>query len=168
MRTGSGLGEVRDRGRIATGNECGADSVQLTVSTRALGRRRPLLADFSITPPDGFGDGEDTRLRDLITLVVRQEVERFSERQNARRFDRVLSTREITESAARGKVDPAAKSFQEHVGAEDAVAAALLAFEDGLYLVIVDEVERKDLDETVRLTQGSRITFVRLTFLAGA
>lgn len=139
----------------------------LIVSTRVLGRRRPLLADFSITPPDSLNDGEDTRLRDLITLVVRQEVERFAERQAARRFDRVLSMRQITESAARGKVDPAAKSLQQRVDADEAVAAALLAFEDGLYLVILDEVERKDLDETIRLTQDSRITFVRLTFLAG-
>lgn len=140
----------------------------VVVSTRVLGRRRPLLADFSITPPDGAGDGEELLLRDLIDSVVRQEVACFAQRQASNRFDRVLSAREIADGSARGKIDPVGKSLQQTVDADDAVAAALQAFEDGLYLVIVDEVERRGLDEPVRLLPDSRITFVRLTFLAGA
>lgn len=140
----------------------------LVVSTRVLGTRKPLLADFSVTPPTDLGDGDGIRLRHLIEFVVRREVEKVSHRQEQNRFDRVLSSRAIAEGAARGKVDPAGKSFDQAVDAEDAVAAALLAFEDGLYLVIVDEIERRDLDEPVRLSPDSRLTFVRLTFLAGA
>ena len=140
----------------------------LLISTRALGKRKPLLADFSVTPPRDFGDGEELTLRQLIELVVRQEVSQFQQRQKANRFDRILSERSISDGAARGKVDLAGKSHRQAVDVEEAVSSALLAFEDGLYLVIVDEIERCDLDEPIRLTNDSRVTFVRLTFLAGA
>lgn len=144
------------------------DVVPLVISTRAIGRRRPLLADFSVDPPADFGDGDEPRLRDLIECVVRQEVEKYAKRQSKQRFDRVLSAGELADGAARGKVDPAGKSFAPAVDPDDAVATALLAFEDGLYLVIIDEVERRDLDQPVRLAPDSRVTFIRLTFLAGA
>jgi hypothetical protein len=43
----------------------------------------------------------------------------------------------------------------------------LQAFEDGLYLVIVDGNEQRDLDQQVFLQPDSRVAFVRLALLAG-
>lgn len=140
----------------------------LLVSTRVLGKRKPLLDDFGVPPPPAAPGGDDLRLRDVIEHVVRHEVRGFKQRQQARRLDRVLSDAQITEAATRGKVNPAGKDFKQEVDVEVAVGAALQAFEDGLYLVIIDEVERRSLDETVRLSEDSRLTFIRLTFLAGA
>ena len=140
----------------------------LLVSTRVLGKRKPLLDDFSVPPPGATPGGDDFRLRDLIEHVVRHEVSRFRQRQRARRFDRVLSDAQIAEAAVRGKVDPAAKDFQQEVDTDAAVASALQAFEDGLYLVIIDQIERRSLDEPVRLGEDSQLVFIRLTFLAGA
>ena len=48
------------------------------------------------------------------------------------------------------------------------MATALEAFIDGLYLVVIDGLEYRDLDAIVHLEPESRITFLRLTFLAGA
>ncbi len=48
-----------------------------------------------------------------------------------------------------------------------AVAAALLAFEDGLYYVFVDNEHRTSLDDEIRLRTESRVTFLRLVALAG-
>ncbi|MBK7403124.1 MAG: hypothetical protein IPJ41_00475 [Phycisphaerales bacterium] len=141
----------------------------LTISTRALGRRRPLLADFSVPPPIGLsGDGDDVRLRDVIAHVVRHEVGSYKDRQEARRFDRALTARQIDEGEARGKIDPAGRPDEREVDGDQAVDAALQAFEDGLYLVIIDGRERRNLDEVVRLSAESRLAFVRLVFLAGA
>ena len=50
---------------------------------------------------------------------------------------------------------------------EQALATALEAFEDGLYLVIVDGQELRQLDQQVFLQPESRVTFVRLIMLAG-
>ena len=140
----------------------------LVVSTRTLGRRKPVLDDFSVPPPALGDGGGDFRLRDLIEHVVRHEVDEFKRRQRSRRFDRVLTDKQIAEAAARGKVDPASKDFQQEVDVDSAVAGALQAFEDGLYLVIVDELERRSLDEQVYVTPDSQLVFIRLTFLAGA
>lgn len=144
----------------------------LTIRGRGLGQRRPLFADFSIPPPGETGDGGPLTLRALITHVVVQEVAAFERRQEARRLDRVLSPRQIEQGEAAGKIAPEGRDPRHQpparVDLDTAVAAALEAFTDGLYLVIIDEIEYRDLDAIVRVQPDTRLTFLRLTFLAGA
>lgn len=120
-------------------------------------------------PPgtDGPGGGGIT-LRELITRVVRSEVSAFEKREQARRFVRVLSRAEIADGAARGKVDSGGRAPTGPADVDAAVAAALQGFEDGLYLVILDGVEQRELDRQVYLSPDSQLVFLRLTFLAGA
>ncbi|HRX87030.1 MAG TPA: hypothetical protein P5572_18555 [Phycisphaerae bacterium] len=144
----------------------------LTVLGRGVGQRRPLFEDFSIPPPPECGDGGPLTLRELITHVVSIEVAAFAKRQQARRLDRVLSARQIEQDAARGRVSPEGRDPKlppaVRVDPDEAVAVALEAFEDGLYLVIIDGSEYRSLDAIVPLTPASQITFLRLIFLAGA
>ncbi len=144
----------------------------ITISGRAVGSRRPLFADFSVpVPPSPSGGDGGLTLRDLIARVVRSEVDAFRDRQEARRLDRVLSPRAIEQGLARGKVDPAAKPSEitdQGVDSDGAIATAWQAFEDGMYLVLIDDVEHRDLDAQVYLRPDSRLTFIRLVFLAGA
>lgn len=142
--------------------------MSLTISTRAIGRRKPLLGDFDVPPPDSLHDDGELLLRHLIEHVVGHQVQAFNERQEASRFDRVLSSSAIEQGAAAGKVDPAGKPPRRKAKVDEAVGAALQAFEDGLYLVVIDEVERRSLDEPVYLSPSSCIVFLRLAFLAGA
>jgi hypothetical protein len=141
----------------------------LVINAHSLGSRRPLFADWAVPPPPrpDHGDGGIT-LRDLIAYVVRAEVEAFRTRQEARRLDRVLSPRQIEEGAARGRIAPEGRGPGGQVNEESAIASALQAFEDGLYLVVIDDDEHRDLDAQVYLTADSRMTFIRLVFLAGA
>lgn len=141
----------------------------LTISGKSIGSRRPLFADFSVPiPPEASeGDGGIT-LRELITRVVVHEVEAFRQRQEERRLVRVLSPRQIERGAETGKIDPGGTDLEQKVDDEAAVAAAHHAFEDGLYLVVIDGREHRELDAQVYLKPDSRITFVRLVFLAGA
>ena len=142
--------------------------MSIVVSTRVLGKRKPLLADFSVPPPIEIGDGGETTLRKIIEHIVQSEVAKFDRRQEQFRIDRVLSKSQIDSGVALGKVDPAKKNCLQSVDVEEAVGTALMGFIDGLYLVIIDEIERKRLDEIIRLSQTSHITFIRLVFLAGA
>lgn len=132
-----------------------------------LGRRRPLLGDFDVPPPEDVRDDGQLRLRDLIEHVVRAQVAAYHNRQEHGRFDRVLTATAIEDAASHGKVASAGKAPQ-YADVEEAIAAALEAFEDGLYLVVIDDVERRSLDEPVYLSPDSRLMFVRLTFLSGA
>lgn len=140
----------------------------MRIVARQLGQKRSLYDEFSVPPPHDPRDGDRLRLRDIIAHVVRSEVAKFKDRVAARQFDRVLSARKIDDGRAQGKIDPAAQKKPQHVDSDEAVANALLAFEDGIYLVIIDEIERRDLDELIFLRDDSQLVFVRLTFLAGA
>lgn len=141
----------------------------LHLETRVLGRSKAPLDRWSIPlPPGGDGSSESLTLRDLLTKVVRAEVVGFEERQRARRVVRVLTESHIQDGVRRGKVDSGGGKAGPPVDAEEAVAAALGGFEDGLYLVILDGHEQRDLDAQVYLTEESRLVFLRLTFLAGA
>lgn len=146
-------------------------SSNLIVSGCGLGQRRPLFEDFSVPfPPDlsGGDGGGGLTLRELIARVVRSEVEAFATRQERRRLTRVLSPARIDEGLERGNVDMGGRDLDQRVDADDAVATALQAFEDGLYLVVIDDVEHRDLDAQVFVQPGSRMVFIRLVFLAGA
>jgi hypothetical protein len=139
----------------------------LTISGKALGRKKPLFADFSIPFPPDLGDGGSVTLRDLIGRVVRNEVAAFKQRQEDRKLVRALTARQIEEGADRGKIDMGGRDLDQNVDVEDAIGTALQAFEDGLYLVVVDGQEQRSLDGQVFLKQDSRVAFVRLVMLAG-
>lgn len=139
------------------------------VETWALSGKRRLLERWSVPLEPRQGDEHDPlTLRDIITRIVHCEVESFHRRQESRKFVRVLSEREITVRSAAGRIDPGGRPAGNAVDTDSAVSTVLTAFEDGLFLVLLDDVEQKDLDAAVHVTDDSRLAFIRLTFLAGA
>jgi hypothetical protein len=140
----------------------------LTIHGKAIGRKKPLFADWSIPLPPDLADGRGLTLRDLIARIVRAEVAAFRDRQEERRLVRALTARQIEEGVAMGKVDMGGREEPPPpVDEAAAVAAALQAFEDGLYLVVLDGQEQRRLDQEVFLQPDSAVTFVRLVMLAG-
>jgi hypothetical protein len=53
------------------------------------------------------------------------------------------------------------------VDEEEAVSTVVQAFEDGLFLVIMDGEEKKELDGEVFLKVDSNLVFIRLTMISG-
>ena len=139
----------------------------LTISGKTLGRKKPLFADYSIPFPPDLGDGGSLTLRDLIGRIVRAEVEAFRTRQQQRQLLRALTAADIEKGVVKGKIESGGQEFKQDVDTDEAIATALQAFEDGLYLVVVDETEQKALDAQVFLKPDSRVAFVRLAMLAG-
>lgn len=140
----------------------------LTISGKRLGAKQPLFADWSIPFPPEWNDAGGLTLRDLIARVVRSEVQAFRERQADRQTIRVLTARDIAQGAENGKIEMGGSEVPlQAVDAEDAVPVACQAFEDGLYLVVIDEENYRELDGQIHIRPDSRVTFVRLTLLAG-
>ena len=140
----------------------------ITITGKTLGRKKPLFADWSIPfPPDLRDGGEPITLRALISRIVRAEVAAFRKRQKDQQMLHALTARQIVEGLEKGKVDMGGKELRQEVDEEPAVATALQAFEDGLYLVVLDEAEQRSLDTEVHLQPDSRVTFIRLAMLAG-
>lgn len=145
-------------------------STTITIQTRLVGSRKPLLDDWSIPLPPELGDGEGRiTLRELIVRVVLAEVQAFRVRQSEQRFLRVLTQRQMEDDAARGRVLSGQRELPpQSVDEDQAIGTALQAFEDGLYLVMIDDQLQRRLDSEVHLRPDSRVTFVRLTMLAGS
>lgn len=139
----------------------------LLIEGQLFGRNRSLFPDLSLPVPPSWHEAPLT-LRDLVTEVVREQVKAFQERRADRRFLHALTAAQIAEGVERGKIDSGGRTEDEpDVDAEAAVAAALLAFEDGLYYVFVDNEHRTSLDDSIKLRTESRVTFLRLVALAG-
>ena len=137
------------------------------IDVRSVGRRKQLMDDFSVPLPPSDGDG-GRLLRDIIEQIVRSEVAAFEERQRSGQFLTALTSKEIHDAAARGKVVSGGTDIEpQQVDVEHAVANALQSFCDGIYLVVIDGDQVEDLDAEVRVRDDSRITFLRLTLLAG-
>ncbi len=139
----------------------------LTISGKTLGKKKPLFADWSLPIPPEAREGGALTLRELLERIVRHEVAAFQQRQEQRQTLRALTSREIEAGATQGKIAMGGQEFKQDVDPEQAVAAALEAFTDGLYLVVIDGVEQRDLDQQLFLRDESTITFIRLTMLAG-
>lgn len=141
----------------------------MIICGKAIGKRKPLFEDWSIPlPPDWNGDGGLT-LRDLIERIVLLEVAAFRQRQSERQFLRALTASQIESAASKGKIEMGGGEIGiQEIDDDAAVATAITAFEDGLYLVVIDETEQKSLEQQIYLQPDSRITFIRLTLLTGA
>lgn len=139
----------------------------LTIEGRQFGRGRTLFPAWQI--PLGAAS-EEIPLRALIARIVREETAAFRERQAQRQTLQALTAQEIAAGAAAGKIDSGGHAGERELQTVDddqAVAAALQAFEDGVYYVFVDDQQVERLDDTVSLRDGSRMTFLRLVALAG-
>jgi hypothetical protein len=136
----------------------------LTITGKQAGLRNPLFPAWQLPTDETLRT--PTPLRNLIVFIVRSEVEAFRERQEARRLTRVMTAAEIAQSAERGKVDAGGHDLQQAVNTDDAIDAALQAFEDGLYFVFVDEQQIEQLDTLVHLQPQTQILFMRLVALA--
>jgi hypothetical protein len=140
----------------------------IVVEGKIVGRKKPVQADWPLAlPVEWEAPGECIRLRDLITRVVLEEVAAFKDRQAERRLLRVMTAREIAEAGERGKVASGGSDLDQAVDPQAAVATALQAFEDRIYMVFIDGRQQQTLDDEVQLKPNSRVTFLRLVPLAG-
>jgi len=140
----------------------------ITIEGKSLGSKRKLFEDFSVPiEPIDSGDGGVT-LRAVIESTVRQQVGAFHKRQENRKFIRVLTERDIDAGTEKGKIDSGGDETRlKKVDPDQAIATAIEAFEDGLFLVSIDDQQCTALDSQIFLTNDSRVTFIRLTMLAG-
>jgi hypothetical protein len=139
----------------------------VTIAAKVVGQKKPVFTDWRIPLPPEQDGSRPLTLRDLITLIVVKEVSDFQQRQEQRKLAQIFTKAQIDEGAAKGKIDMGERDFNQQVDELSAVAAALQAFEDGLYFVFIDEVQHESLDQSVYIHETSHILFVRLVALAG-
>ncbi len=100
-------------------------------------------------------------VRDLIALRVRAEVRRYNN-EGAPRFYGLVQPTEV-ERMVNGVAE---RSFRP-IDADRQVEVALKAFRDGRFLVLLPDRQAESLDETVALTDGDEVGFLRMVPLVG-
>lgn len=137
--------------------------MQINVAVKQLGKKKPPIASKQID----IDDLAENTLVELITHVVKQQVSAFNERLDKNPLVPFLLSEQINEQADTGKVGFGAIYNNEKANASAAIDNALLAFQDGLYCVFIDDAQIEHLQQTINLQTNSIVTFVRLTFLSG-
>ena len=134
----------------------------LTLQLRRLGKKTVRQAEY-ILP------NWPTTVRELILTCVRAEVDRYNRQQRGEGVLPYLLPAQIdAQLATTGKVGFGQPAEQREVALQSSIDAALLAFQDGLFTVFVDDTECTELDQAIVLSPTTTLTFIRLTLLAGS
>lgn len=136
--------------------------MRINVRMKMPGKRRPVLGEVPIEISDTV-----KTLRELLTELVKIEVERYNQKGVDMQLIPFLSKEELEEQAAVGKVGFGRIYSDKKTNVTKAVENALACYEDGLVRVFCGEQELEELDGEIQLKEGDTLTFIRLTFLTG-
>ena len=137
-------------------------SSTLTISGKVLGKSQNLFTSWQMSLAE-----QPLTLAELLTQIVIAEIQAFRDRQSERRLTKVLGLVEIEAGVALGKISSGGSELAQVVDEQGAVENALQAFNDGFYLVFIDDEQQEDLTAVVDLTANSELLFLRLTPLVG-
>ena len=104
--------------------------------------------------------------KDLITELVKINVEKFNKKIDERDILSIMTNENIAKAARIGKIGDEVHGDKK-ANLEKALNTAYLAFEDGLYCIFINDEQSEKLDDNLNLKDGDILTFIRLTMLAG-
>ena len=134
----------------------------LFVQIKQIGKRKPVVERQPLSVPDSVGT-----LRDLIAWIVQDRVAAFNRKTEEANWTKYLTDIDLERVAETGKVGFDAKYNDRVQDANKAVEAAILAFQDGIFRVFLDDEEIESLEDHLNLCGGNVLTFIRLTMLSG-
>ncbi|MGG4129952.1 hypothetical protein ABEW19_16940 [Paenibacillus illinoisensis] len=132
------------------------------VTVKSLGKRKPALAKQATALPETTGT-----LRELIKHMVHVQVNALQEKKNSAALLTYLMPEEIQLKGSTGKVGFGEVYNEEIQDLEHAVQTAMMAYEDGLYKVFLNDEELSELDAPLKLQEDDELVFIRFTMLAG-
>ncbi len=138
--------------------------MDIQIRVKQLGKRKPVIENKIIDVPELQSE---TTLKVFLEKIVAQQVKTFNERIDNPEIINFLLPNELETLVSKGKVDFKDTYNSKKAVIKEAQEIALLAFEDGLYKVFIDDHEIEQLEETIQFTENKIFTFIRLTFLSG-
>lgn len=136
--------------------------MQLFIHVKQLGKRKEVIENIPLTL-----DPVPETTAGLIAAVVTWQVHEYNERLEQSELLKYLTKEEIEVKSETGKVGFGVNYSGVTADVEKAVSNALQSFEDGIFRVFVEDRELQSLDEVMQLKEGAKLTFIRLTMLAG-
>lgn len=136
--------------------------MQIYIHVKQLGKRRNVIDKKAMQLDKVPGNTAS-----LIAGIVALQVKEYNQRLEQSELLKYLTDEEIQAKAVTGKINFGVNYNGMPADTEKAVRNALQSFEDGIFRIFVDGKELESLEEPVPLQEGSELTFVRLTMLAG-
>lgn len=140
--------------------------MQILVSVKQPGRRKAGIGEKPIRLEGNFQ--QPVPLRNLLEAITLTEVQSFNQKREEKSLLHVLNPDQINQSARAGRVSFGEVYNAKTINPEQARETMLLAFEDGLFAVFLEDEQIESLETEVQIRDNSHLTFVRLTFLAGS
>lgn len=136
--------------------------MRLKVNVKHLGKRKnaieALIFDLK-KKPDTVGQ--------LIEEMVKVCVKDYTARQENQELLQVFSDQEIEDKATGGKIAFGVNYGTGKPELSAAIENAKQSFLDGIVVIFIDDKEQVSLEDILKLTQESSVTFVRMTMLSG-
>ncbi len=140
-------------------------NTSIYISIKRLGKRQPIIEKQAFPLTQSFL--ENPTLQNFIQLVVTKEVSRYNEKITNQSLIPYLDKITLSKMAAHGKVDFNTTYHTEPAIITEAINTALQAFEDGLFMVLIDGANCRQLKQKIQLREHSEVVFLRLVALAG-
>lgn len=126
----------------------------ISITGRLIGMQKPLFEPYL----DG---SDDWTLSELIEMVVLEATTILNAPPHNAEFLQSVNARLAIAPASISEDKPSEKAANDsQIG--EAIASALQAFEEDVYLVVLDNEDVMDLDDQIELKPDSQVTFVRL------
>lgn len=136
----------------------------ICINIRQLGKKRSIISAVPFVLQE-----QPNTVRDLIISVVQGCVAAYNERvRKGETGIRPMSEESLADMETIGKLAFGVNYGGKEADEAAAVANALQSFEDGLYRIFLGQRELTALDESLALTDGDELTFIRLTMLSGS
>lgn len=136
--------------------------MKIFVNVKQLGKRRNAVENKEV-----LLDAVPGTVAELIVAIVIRQVEEYNERLEQNDLLKYLTDEEIKDRATTGKVNFEFNYNGLPADTEKAVRNALQSFEDGIFRVFLNEEELESPDQIIHLKEEDKLTFIRLTMLAG-
>ena len=136
--------------------------MQIRINVKGASRRKAAVVQQIRKYPD-----RQMSVEEFLSETVRQNVKEYNDRKDAGEILRLFSVERLEEMAESGKVSYGSVIDDRRAEEAEAVRTALQCFEDGMVALFADGARYSELGQTIPLREGSEVTFVRLTFLAG-
>ncbi|MFP3598955.1 hypothetical protein [Chryseobacterium sp. SIMBA_029] len=142
--------------------------MEIKVTVKQLGKKHPILSEQKI---DIEYQGTDISVKNLLQLIVQQQVETF----NAKSFEleeqdyaKIPMENYLNILTDTGKADFGSIYHQKEADLQKAQENAVQAFEDGMFAVFYNDEQVESLTQIIDLSLQHTFVFIRLTFLAGS
>lgn len=140
----------------------GEKGMKAYIQTKQLGKRKCSIEKMPVyfpVPP--------TNVQELIEAIVSWQVCEYNERLQQSEVLKYLTSEEVEDKVASGKVGFDVNYNGKPAIESDAIINALQSYEDGIFRIFLDDTELGELSSFIRLKEESTLTFIRLTMLSG-